>query len=135
MALAVSPEAVAESRRLGGVAAGKATEGPYDPTFAYAPGLFVVGSSKAALAPVVRRFLGEEKETLRGTHGFRAAAAGYRKPGLFCYANAPLLFATAAAAGRARGEPLDSDYLALMKLAANPKALGAVAGGRPVLRS
>ncbi len=105
-------------------------EGPYEPTFAYTPGLFVAGTSKAALAPVLKRFLGEEKDTLRATAGFKAAATEYRKPGLFFYANAPEFFAKADAAGRVRMREaaLDVDEFAWLKLIANPKALTAVAG-------
>jgi hypothetical protein len=104
------------------------TEGAYEPTFAYTPGLFVVGTSKSALAPVIKRFREEEKGALRATEGFKTAAAEYRKPGLFFYVNAPELFAKADAAGRARGEALDSDLLAWLKLTANPKALRVLAG-------
>jgi hypothetical protein len=104
------------------------TEGPHEPTFAYTPGLFVVGTSKAALAPVIKRFREEEKDTLRTTEGFKAAATEYRKTGLFFYANAPELFAKADAAGRARDEAFDFDLLAWLKITANPKALKSLAG-------
>ena len=104
------------------------TEGPHEPTFAYTPGLFVAGTSKAALAPVIKRFRGEEKDALRTTDGFKAAATEYRKPGVFFYANAPDLFAKLDAAGRAAGDPIDSDLLAWLRLTAGPKALKAVAG-------
>ncbi|QJW93493.1 hypothetical protein [Frigoriglobus tundricola] len=104
------------------------TEGGYEPTFAYTPGLFVAGTSKAALAPVIKRFLGAEKDALAGTAGFKSAAAGYRKPGLFFYANAPQLVAKMDAAGRDRGAPFDFELFALLKLTANAKALKTVAG-------
>ena len=104
------------------------TEGPHEPTFAYTPGLFVAGTSKAALAPVIKRFFGEEKGTLRGTDGFKAAATEYRKPGLFFYANAPELFAKLDAAGRAAGDPMDSDLIAWLRITGGPKALKSVAG-------
>ena len=103
-------------------------EGQYETTCAYLPGLFVAGTSKAAVAPVVKRFLGEEKDSLRTATGFKSAAAEFRKPGLFFYANAPELFARVEAAGRARGELFTSDALAWLKLTANPKAITAVAG-------
>jgi hypothetical protein len=103
-------------------------EGPHEPTFAYTPGLFVMGTSKSALATVIKRFRGEEQDALRATEGFKTAAAEYRKAGLFFYLNAPDLFAKADAAGRARGEAIDSDLLAWVKLTANPKALRSVAG-------
>lgn len=104
----------------------KPKEGPHEPTFAYTPGLLLVGTSKAALAPVIKRFLAEEKGSLAGAPGFKEAAAEYRKPGVFFYADAPKLFAAADAANRARGA--GSDVLAWLKLTANPKALKTIAG-------
>lgn len=104
------------------------TEGPHEPTFAYTPGLFVAGTSKAALASVIKRFRGEEKDSIKATEAFKTAAAEYRKPGVFFYANAPELFAKIDAAGRAAGDPMDSDLLAWLRLTAGPKALKAVAG-------
>lgn len=103
-------------------------EGPYERTYAYTPGLFVVGTSKAAVAPVIKRFVGEEKDSLAAKENFKAAAAGYRKPGLFFYADAPALLAKVDAAGKARGEPFESDLLAWLRLTANQKAVKAVAG-------
>jgi hypothetical protein len=103
-------------------------EAPYERTYAYTPGLFVAGTSRAAIAPVIKRFVGEEKAALRETAGFKSAASEFRKPGLFFYANAPELVARLDAAGRARGEPFESDLFAWLKLTANPKALRAVAG-------
>ena len=37
------------------------TDGPYEMTFAYTPGLFVIGTNKTAIGHVIKRFLGEEK--------------------------------------------------------------------------
>ncbi|MBM3980063.1 MAG: hypothetical protein FJ304_07225 [Planctomycetes bacterium] len=104
------------------------TEGPHEPTFAYTPGLFVAGTSKAALVPVIKRFRGEEKDAIKATDGFKTAAAEYRKAGVFFYANAPELFAKLDAAARAAGDRVDSDLLAWLRLTAGPKALKAVAG-------
>jgi hypothetical protein len=103
-------------------------EGPYERTYAYTPGLFVAGTSKAAVAPVIRRFLGEEKDSLAAKENFKAAAAEYRKPGLFFYAYAPALLAKVDAAGKARGEPFESDVLAWLRITANQKAVKSVAG-------
>lgn len=104
------------------------TEAPHEPTFAYTPGLFVAGTSKGAISPLIKRFFGEEKGTLRESAGFKAAAAEFRKPGLFFYASAPELVAKLDAAARARGEPVDSDPFAWLKLTANSKALKSIAG-------
>ncbi len=108
----------------------KPKEGPYEPTFAYTPGLFVAGTSKAAIIPVIKRFLGEEKDNLRATAGFKAAATEYRKPGLFFYANAPEFFAKSDAAGRVRMREaaIDFDAFVWLKLIANEKALKSLAG-------
>lgn len=103
-------------------------EGAHELTFAYTPGLFVVGTSKSAIAPVIQRFKGEEKTSLGATAGFKAAAAEYRKPGLFFYADAPELFAKLDAAGKARGAAFDLDPLAWLKLTAGAKALKSLAG-------
>lgn len=103
-------------------------ESPYGPTYAYTPGLFVAGTSKAAVAGVVKRFLGEEKRSLRESAAFKAVAAEFRKPGLFFYANASELIGKLDAAARNRGAPIDSDLLAWLKLTANPKAVKTVGG-------
>ncbi|MFM8274182.1 MAG: hypothetical protein ACKODX_17885, partial [Gemmata sp.] len=110
----------------------KPKEGAYEFTAAYTPGLFVVGTSRAALAPVVARFKGEAKGGLTAADGFKAAAAEYRKPGLFFYADAAAYFAKDAAAAPLRaatGGGSEPDPLAWLKLTCNPKALRAVAGG------
>lgn len=104
-------------------------EQPYEPTYAYTPGLFVAGTSAAAIAPAIKRFLGEERTSLLAGEGFKAAAAEYRKAGLFFYADAPELFAKADAAHRARGGASGLDALTWLKLTAGPKSLRAVAGG------
>jgi hypothetical protein len=104
------------------------TEGPHEPTFAYTPGLFVAGTSRNAIGTVIKRFLGDEKTGLRGTDGFKAAAATYRQPGLFFYVNAPEFVAKVDEAGRRRGAMLDSDLYAWVKLTANHKALKSLAG-------
>ncbi|MBP3954067.1 hypothetical protein J8F10_01995 [Gemmata sp. G18] len=106
----------------------KMVEAPYEPVFAYTPGLFVAGTSKAAIVPIIARFRGDEKDSLGATEGFKTSAPGYRKPGLFFYANAPELFAKLDAAARLRGAPADLDLFAWLKLFANPKALKTVAG-------
>jgi hypothetical protein len=118
------------------------TDGPSEPTFAYTPGLFVVGSNKTAVGHALKRFTGEEKaETLAGVQVFKDAAAAHRKTGLFYFVNFPEFSAKFDAANRNRGrergiedllKPLaaggDFDPLAWFKLTANPKAVKSVAG-------
>ncbi|AMV26258.1 hypothetical protein VT84_17805 [Gemmata sp. SH-PL17] len=110
------------------LATDKLVEGTYEPTFAYVPGLFVAGTSKTAIAPIIARFRGDEKDSLRATEGFKTSAPTYRKPGLFFYANAPEFFTKLDAAARLRGAPMDLDFFAWLKLVTNPKALKTVAG-------
>jgi hypothetical protein len=104
------------------------TEGPYETTLCYTPGLFVVGSSKAAVAAVVTRFLGEAKGGLSGNAAFQAVAAEHRKPGLFFYVNAAEFVAKYDAGIKARAGESEPDLYGRLKLLANPKAVKAVAG-------
>jgi hypothetical protein len=107
-------------------------EGSYQPTFVYVPGLFAAGTSKAAVGEVVTRFLGKGKGSLAEQADFKAAAAGYRKPGLFLYANAPAYFAKLEEAARSTGlAPMPearADSLAWLKLLVNAKAMRYAAG-------
>ena len=104
------------------------TEGPYETTLCYTPGLFVVGTSKAAVAAVVTRFLGEQKGGLAGTPAFKAAAAEHRAPGVFYIVNTADLAARYDAAIKVRGGETEPDLYGRLKLLANPKAVTAVAG-------
>ena len=118
------------------------TDGPSEPTFAYTPGLFVVGSNKTAVGHALKRFAGEEKgASLAGVKLFQDAATAHRKTGLFYFVNFPEFAAKFDAANRNRGrergieellKPLaaggDFDPLAWFKLTANPKAVKFVAG-------
>src|SRR5438067_1703868 len=65
------------------------TEGPHEATFAYVPGLILVGTGKGALAPIIERFQGKGKGSLRESPLFQAAAAAHRQPGLFFFADVP----------------------------------------------
>ncbi|MCI0705376.1 MAG: hypothetical protein L0241_30315 [Planctomycetia bacterium] len=104
------------------------TEGMHEPTFAYTPGLFLIGSSKNAIGTVLKRFLGEEKTHLRGTDEFKTAAAAYRQTGLFFYINVPQFIAKTDEAGRLRGAMFDFDIYSWVKLTANHKALKSISG-------
>jgi hypothetical protein len=117
-------------------------EGPHEATFAYTPGLFVVGTSKNAIAHTLRRFAGEEKAAgLAGAAAFKEAAAAHRRTGLFYYVNFPEFCTRFDAANKARGtpdwavrglgdkpEPINLDFIAWFKLTANAKAVKSVAG-------
>src|SRR5207248_11522077 len=68
----------------------KPTEGKYEATYAYRPGLFVVGTNKAAVADVLRRFAGKaDKPSLAADRTFKRFAAAREKPGVFVYAVPP----------------------------------------------
>jgi len=115
-------------------------DGPFEPTFAYTPGLFTFGSSKTALGHAINRFSGEVKGGLASTPLFKEAAAAHRKTGLFYFVNFPEFCAKLDAANKARGvargvEDLvpggmnnDADLLAWFKLTANSKAVKSIAG-------
>jgi len=115
-------------------------EGPHEPTFAYTPGLFAMGTGKAAIAHALKRFAGQEKGgTLASTPLFKEAAATHRKTGLFYFVNFPEFSTKFDAANKARGgmrgiEDLiglggeSFDALAWFKITANPKAVKAIAG-------
>ena len=117
------------------------SDGPHELTFAYTPGLFVVGTSKASIGHAIRRFLGEEKAGgLGGTAAFREAARVHRQSGLFFYLNYPsstLASKPRFAPGKCRGEPAAactplrgglSDLYEWFNLTANAKAVKTVAG-------
>ncbi len=117
------------------------TDGPHEPTFAYTPGLFVLGSSKVAIGHAVRRFVGEEKaESLADGGHFKEAVAAHRKTGVFYHVNFPEFTAKFQAANRAAGgvrrieDLLDVpgaanlDLLAWFNLTANAKAVRSISG-------
>jgi hypothetical protein len=110
----------------------KMGDGSGEPTFAYLPGLFIAGTSKASLAEVITRYQGKGKDSLGTSAAFKEAAAAYRKPGLFVYANTQAicdkydeLRRKPNPAGAADMEP---DALAWLKLVVNQKAVRSLAG-------
>jgi hypothetical protein len=106
------------------------TDGPHEPTFAYAPGLFVAGTNKAAVAAVLARFHGTVKAdgSLAATPAFKSAAAAHRQPGVFFFANVAEFAAKLDAANKSRGETAASDLYAWFQLAVRPTAVRSVAG-------
>ena len=107
---------------------GKLTEGPYEPTFAYLPGLIVVGTSRAALTPVVERFQGKAKGTLGETPLFKEAAATNRRPGVFAFANVPAFCTKSDAALKGRNSSGEPDLLAWCKLIADHRSMRYLVG-------
>ncbi len=106
----------------------KPSEGHYEPTFAYTPGLFVAGTSKNAIAPLLERFAGSLANTLLSQPSFTAAAADYRQPGLFFFVNSPNLLAQLDEAGRKRTALYESEFLAWVRIVASQKAVPWLAG-------
>lgn len=117
------------------------TDGPHEPTFAYLPGLFVMGTSKSSVGHAIKRFVGEEKGGLGGTAAFQEAVAAHRQTGLFFFVNYPEFSARLAAARRAGNMPrgASNDLLSLFfsgeanltemfNLTANAKAVKSLAG-------
>jgi hypothetical protein len=103
-------------------------ESSHDLTFAYTPGLFVVGSSKLAVSHSIKRFLGEEKGGLATTLPFKEAAAIHRQTGVFYFVNFPELAAKFDSANKSRGGMLEPDAYAWFKMMANAKAITSIAG-------
>ena len=102
----------------------------------------MIGTSKTAIAHVVKRFLGEEKGAgLGGVATFKEATKEHRQTGLFFYVNYPEFatkFGTARRVnGLGRGDGLqlkniltagDSELLEWFNLTVNPKAVKTVTG-------
>jgi hypothetical protein len=101
---------------------------PHDLTFAYTPGLFVVGSSKSACSHSIKRFLGEEKVGLTSSPLFKQAVASYRQTGLFFFVNFPEFASKLESVNKLRGGMAEPDAYAWLKMLANAKAMKSVSG-------
>ena len=119
------------------------SDGPHELTFAYTPGLFVVGTSMTAIGHAMKRFRGEEKGGgLGGTAAFKEAAAAHRQTGLFYFVNYQEFAAKFGSAERQNGRPRSAlalnlqalvaggecDLYELFNITSNPKAVKCVAG-------
>jgi hypothetical protein len=106
------------------------TEGAHEATFAYLPGLVVMGTSKSAVAEVITRFQGKVKGSLAATPAFREAATTYRQPGVFFFANLPAICTQLDNARKknATTAPAEPESLGWFKVLVNSKALRYVAG-------
>jgi hypothetical protein len=103
-------------------------EGAYEATAAWTPGLFVFGTSKAAVGAVVTRFRGKGGPALGGVAGFRAAQEANPHPGLFVYADAAAVVARLDETRRAGDGGPEPDVVGWFRLLANDKAVRYVAG-------
>jgi len=118
------------------------TDGPHEMTFAYIPGLFVIGTGKASVGLAIKRYRGEDKNAgLDAAAAFREAAASHRQTGLFFFVDYPEFsrrFGTAARLGEQPRGPANalrsllggggSDALEWFNLTANAKAVKTLAG-------
>lgn len=114
------------------------SDGRHEATYAYLPGLFIVGTSKVAVGQAIDRFQGNQKHTLADTELFKQVATNHRQTGLFFFVNFPEFAAQFQKANSARGglgrieeligADLDTDLYAWFKLTANPKAVQSLAG-------
>ena len=105
-------------------------QGLCEPTYFYAPGLFVIGSSVNAVQDVYRRFAGTEK-----TAGFSTApvlephAAARKKPGVFFCVDAAELDAQLIAAKKvSNADWHKSPAISYVRFLLNPKEVESVAG-------
>lgn len=105
-----------------------AVENAYGLTYAYTPGLFVVGTSKKAVEVSIKRFLGEEKDSLSSTPLFKKAATANRQTGIFYFVNFPVFAKKYEAANRQKGGMNEPDFYAWSTMLANPKAIHSVSG-------
>lgn len=108
----------------------KPTEGRFEPTYAYRPGLFVVGTNKAAVADVLARFAGKGTTPgLAGEAGFKRLAADRAKPGIFFYAVPPALARGLTEARKADHPVVEGDVLAALQFVGKPETFPVVSGG------
>ena len=106
----------------------KPTAGTGEPTYAYTPGLFAVGSSPDAVGGVLRRFAGKEKApSLADSDSFKKSSAE-RDKGVFLYAVPPDLVAKLDAEKKAGGTSVPADLAAVLRFVVNAKAVPVVTG-------
>ncbi len=104
-------------------------EGATEPTYLYVPGLFVVGSGKAAVADVYRRFTGKDTSVSFAANAhLKKAAAQRTKAGAFLFAD------TGGAAGRRFAltqllpPEIPADLVAAARFLLDPKSVPTITG-------
>jgi hypothetical protein len=103
--------------------------GPPESTYAYVPGLFVVGSDLEAVGDMLRRFAGKgEDKSLATTNSFRRCQTVRDRPGLFFYTTPAALVAKLDAARKVGRNMIDPDQYALLKFAMNARAVKLIHG-------
>ncbi len=102
-------------------------EGKAEVTYAYTPGLFIIGSGRDAIADVLRRFHGKSKDaSLAQSELFRAQQAARDRPGLFLYATPANWLAQYDAANKVATAKAETDFIAMVRFVANPKSIPVV---------
>jgi len=102
----------------------KQTEGPLEATFAYTPGLFVFGSSKAAVVELLTRFRKPGANNLAKSSGFPAE----RYAGIGFFVRPPELVADLDKARKAKREFVDGNWLGYAKFVLNARAVPQIHG-------
>jgi hypothetical protein len=106
--------------------ASKPPVGPFEPTYAFTPGLFVLGSDAAAVKDVIKRYLGKEPApSLLSVEAFRKIERP--KGDVVLFARPAEIVAALDTANKAT-ETHDPDWLAVVKLAVNSNAVPVVSG-------
>lgn len=104
--------------------------GADEPTYAYTPGLFVIGSDTEAVSDVLERFAGRSPSpSLTADERFRKHTATRNTGGVFFYTTLPEILTRLETATRATdGSGVDAPLVAAYKFMVGPKALNTVAG-------
>ena len=105
----------------------KLKPGTREPTFAFMPGLFVIGSDLDAVTDALTRFAGTRNGGSLATLDGFATASGRGKPGLFLFARPAEMLARLASATKDGGRA-DSDAIAWSRFVLNPKSVRQITG-------
>ncbi|WP_149112563.1 hypothetical protein [Limnoglobus roseus] len=105
----------------------KATEGPQELTYAYLPGLFVIGSNKEAVADVLARHREKPLESFATSEGYKSLT-DLRKPGVTFCVRLRELVTVADKAKKSNKDVLDPTLLAYLKLVLSGTAAPTLAG-------
>lgn len=102
-------------------------EGKAEVTYAYTPGLFIIGSGRDAIADVLRRYQGKSKDaSLAQSELFRGQQAARDRTGVFLYATPTNWLAQYDAANKAAVAKAETDLTAIIRFVANPKSIPVV---------
>lgn len=107
---------------------GSASDDAWEPTYAYTPGLFVVGTDVLGVSRVVARFTGRsDGSALARGESFWRARQAHDRSGVFLYVDLPTLVERHDEAA-SRGRRTDPGWLAFTRFAVNPRAVKSLSG-------